>query len=76
MQINNSLAELINASETAALLGVAVETLSVWRCTGRHNLPFVKCGGRVMYRRADLDAWLAARSGTSTRQIQSQLAAA
>jgi excisionase family DNA binding protein len=35
--------------------------LSVWRSTGRYNLPFLKVGRLVRYRRADLDAWLAAR---------------
>jgi excisionase family DNA binding protein len=35
--------------------------LSVWRSTGRYNLPFFKIGRKVRYRRADLDAWLAAR---------------
>jgi len=43
--------------------------LTVWRCTGRHNLPFVKVGRRVMYRREALDRWIDARTGTSTGQL-------
>ncbi|HNF92695.1 MAG TPA: helix-turn-helix domain-containing protein [Accumulibacter sp.] len=37
-------------------------TLSVWRSTGRYNLPFIKIGRNVRYRRADLEAWLAKRT--------------
>ena len=43
------------------MLDVSPGTLSVWRSTGRYALPFLKIGRKVRYRRADLDAWLAAR---------------
>jgi len=68
-----SVSEFVQPPEAAAILGVSRETLAVWRCLGRHNLPFTKSGGKVLYRRADLDAWLAMRTGTSGRQIQHQL---
>lgn len=54
-------ADLLDDKAAAAMLDVSPGTLSVWRSTGRYALPFVKIGRKVRYRRADLDAWLAAR---------------
>jgi hypothetical protein len=42
----------------AYLGGIPVATLAVWRSTGRVHLPFVRVGGKVMYRRIDLDAFI------------------
>lgn len=50
--------ELLAPSLVAEILGVSIETLAVWRCTGRHSLPFLKIGHRVRYRRNALEAWL------------------
>ncbi|NMF98327.1 helix-turn-helix domain-containing protein [Aromatoleum toluolicum] len=55
-------AELLDDHAAAALLDVAPGTLSVWRSTGRYNLPFLKIGRKVRYRRADLLAWLDKRT--------------
>lgn len=53
--------ELLNPVEAAALLGVKPATLTVWRCTRRYPLPWVKIGARrVMYRRADVENFIAA----------------
>jgi len=49
-------------SEAAAYLGIAPETLEIWRCTGRHKIPYVKVGRRVRYRRSDLDNWMQSRT--------------
>lgn len=57
--------ELMDEAEAADYLDVAPGTLSVWRSTGRYNLPFIKVGRRVKYRRAALDAWLATRTRSS-----------
>ena len=54
-------AELLDDKAAAAMLDVSPGTLSVWRSTGRYNLPFLKIGRKVRYRRADLDAWLVKR---------------
>lgn len=53
--------ELLDDKSAAALLNVTTGTLSVWRCTGRYNLPFLKIGSKVRYRRNDLEAWLEKR---------------
>ncbi|MBI1370208.1 MAG: helix-turn-helix domain-containing protein [Planctomycetes bacterium] len=60
---------LITPSEAARYLRVSEGTLTVWRCTGRHALPFVKVGRRVMYRRDALDRWIDARTSTSTSAL-------
>lgn len=54
--------ELLDENQAAEHLTVSPGTLSVWRSTGRYNLPFVKVGRMVRYRLSDLDAWLAGRS--------------
>lgn len=59
---------LISPAEAAEVLGVKVQTLSVWRCSGRHGLPFLKVGAAVKYRRSDLEDWLSGRRFTHTGQ--------
>lgn len=54
--------DLLTESEAAELLRISPGTLSVWRSTGRHDLPFVKVGGAVRYSRMALEAWLQART--------------
>ena len=57
--------DLLDERAAAAVLDVAPGTLSVWRSTGRYNLPFLKIGRKVRYRRGDLLAWLEARTRES-----------
>ncbi|NLS92754.1 MAG: helix-turn-helix domain-containing protein [Planctomycetaceae bacterium] len=59
---------LLSSAQAAELLGVRSQTLAVWRCSGRHGLPFLKVGNAVKYRQSDLEQWLAGRSFTSTGQ--------
>jgi excisionase family DNA binding protein len=63
--IVNARRDLLDEGESANLLGLAPGTLGVWRSTGRYQLPFVKIGRNVRYRRADLDAWLESRTRTT-----------
>lgn len=58
--INHS--DLMSRPAAAAYLGIAVDTLATWACTKRYNLPMVKIGRVVKYRRADLDDFIAART--------------
>lgn len=57
-----SASKLISPEELAAELKVPLQTLSNWRHTGRYNLPFIKCGRLVRYRREDVDQFLARRA--------------
>lgn len=55
-----------NVREAGEYLGVAAQTLNRWRMNPNDGPPFVKLGRRVVYERADLDAWLAANRRKST----------
>lgn len=54
--------ELLTPAETAALLGLRPGTLEIWRCTKKWPLNFIKIGGRVRYRRQDVEKFLEART--------------
>jgi excisionase family DNA binding protein len=51
--------------EAARYLGISVRTLEGWAVRGG-GPRMLKLGSRVVYRRRDLDAWLAGRERTST----------
>ena len=58
---------LFTPPEAAAYIGVTENTLSVWRCVGRYEIPFVKIGRLVRYKRSDIEAWIESRTrSTST----------
>lgn len=48
--------------EAAKYLGVSPGTLEVWRATKRYNLPYIKVGRLIQYRKSDLDAFLESRT--------------
>ena len=52
------MALLANNSVAADYIGVAAATLQYWRKTGSQKIPFIKVGGRVMYRISALEQWL------------------
>lgn len=60
--------EMKTREQAAEYLGFRPQTLSVWATTGRYDLPFVRVGRSVRYRLSDLDAFIAARTVTSTGQ--------
>lgn len=65
-----SASKLISPEELAAELGVPLQTLSNWRHTGRYNLPFIKCGRLVRYRREDVDQFLVRRTASPKTESQ------
>jgi excisionase family DNA binding protein len=62
--VNSATNDLISESQAAQILGVAPGTLSVWRCTRRYQIPFVKVGRSVRYSRKALQAWIDERTYT------------
>lgn len=52
----------LTPKETAAMLGIAINTLSVWRCTKRYPLPYVKVGSRVFYLKEGVEKFIAGRT--------------
>jgi len=64
-----TLPSLLTRDQAAEFLGVKVQTLAAWACSGRYSLPFVKVGRCVKYRLADLDRFLEERTVTSTGEL-------
>lgn len=59
MSHTNFFRELLSRKQAAEHLNIEPQTLASWACNGRYGLPFVKIGRRVMYRLADLEAFIA-----------------
>jgi excisionase family DNA binding protein len=59
---------LLSCEEAAQLLGTTAGTLSVWRCTKRYDLPYVKVGRSVKYRPEDVQAFIMSRTVSSSGQ--------
>jgi excisionase family DNA binding protein len=53
--------EMLTSEEAAKYLGINKHTLGVWRSTKRYNVPVIKVGRAVRYKRSDLELWLATR---------------
>ncbi len=60
---------LLTEDEAAALLKVQPATLATWRVRGRPNLPFVRVGRCVRYRRQDLIAFINRQVRQSTSEV-------
>jgi len=53
---------LLTTREAAELLGVKENTLSIWRNTDRHHIPYIKIGRAIRYKRSDLVKFLSERT--------------
>lgn len=55
---------LLSPTEAATYLGgiIKEQTLAVWRCKHRQDLPYIKVGRRIAYRKSDLDEFLESRT--------------
>lgn len=51
---------LLNRTEAAFILGIKPQTLAVWKSNKRYNLPCIKVGRSVRYRKEDLEAFVTA----------------
>lgn len=61
-------ADLLDTEKAASYLGCEASTLENWRCTKRHQIPYIKVGRLVKYRKDDLDAWIASRTVEVSRK--------
>jgi len=50
--------ELLSTHQASLYIGVSPGTLEVWRCTKRYQIPFIKVGRLVRYRKSELDNFL------------------
>lgn len=53
---------LLDNDPAADYIGIKGGTLEVWRSTKRHQIPYIKVGRKIKYRKSDLDAWLKSRT--------------
>lgn len=60
--------DLLTPDQVAAALGLSHRTLAAWRSSRRGDLPWVKVGSRIRYRRQDVAAWLEGRSHSSSAE--------
>lgn len=58
---------LLTPQQVANVLGVTPQTLAVWRCEKRYNLPYVKAGRLVRYRDIDVQEFIARRRHEAER---------
>lgn len=61
-ELFNQSPELLTREQAAEYLGITPRTLAVWACVKRYNLPYVKVGRLVKYRRTDLDEFINRRT--------------
>ena len=55
--------KLLTEKESAVFLGLENhQTLAVWRCNKRYQIPYIKIGRNVRYRMSDLLDWLDSRT--------------
>jgi len=54
----NQATQMLDRKAAAEFLGIKEQTLAVWACTKRYDLPFIKSGRRVMYLITDLVAFI------------------
>lgn len=59
----------LSLSEAADYLGLADHTLYIWRSKGLGPVA-IKIGGRVRYRQADLDAWIAEQAEAEADRVK------
>jgi excisionase family DNA binding protein len=61
--------ELLTRREAAAYLGISEQTLAIWKCSARYDLPVIKVGRLVKYRRSELDAFLSRHTWNSGMEM-------
>lgn len=54
--------ELLDTRGAARVLNCSAGTLAFWRFEGKLDLPYVKVGHKVCYRRRDLEDFIARRT--------------
>ncbi len=50
--------ETMNRQEAAAFLKITPGTLKNWVAQGKYDVPFHKAGGRLIFFKAELEAWI------------------
>jgi hypothetical protein len=64
---SSSISELVTPIQVSRSINVTEGTLQVWRSTGRYDLPYIKIGGKVMYRVSDVNKFIESRIYSHTQ---------
>lgn len=62
---------LLSAEQAADRLGIAPSTLARWRRDASPELPFVRIGGRILYRPEDVEAFMEAADPDEVEDVES-----
>lgn len=60
---------LLTTKQASEYLGITVGSLAVWRTTKRYNIPYIKVGALIKYKKSDLDQWLESRRYENTEGL-------
>ncbi len=69
----NTQQRLLTRKEAAEFLNIKEETLAVWKCTHKYNLPVVKVGRLCRYRKEDLLNFIERRTVCTDTYAESPL---
>jgi phage terminase Nu1 subunit (DNA packaging protein) len=67
--MNESTSMLVDTKEAAKLIGLAEQTMSLWRSQGR-GPAFLRVGSRIRYHLDDLSNWLGQHRFRNTAQAR------
>lgn len=59
--------EFLTTAEVSALTGIPAGTWRYWRSTGQGPASFNMGAKRVVYRRSEIDRWIAEQEATTSR---------
>jgi len=60
---------LITPEDAAGILNVSVRTMAKWRSTGYPEIPYVKIGRCVRYRKNELEAFICKNSTYASAEV-------
>lgn len=64
---------LLTEKESAVYLGLENhQTLAVWRCNKRYQIPYIKVGRNVRYRLSDLQRWMESRTQHTEKSVETR----
>jgi len=61
------ISNMATPKQVSESINVTEGTLQVWRSTGRYELPYIKIGGKVMYRVEDVNKFIESRQLSHTK---------
>ena len=62
--------QYLTLDDTVSLIGLSRSKL--YRLTSRKQIPFLKVGGKIIFRQSDLDSWLDAQAVQPTKRKKAQ----